>query len=189
MAYTKFNLGDDLFIKVLSERYTKTKFILYAPKGYKRVFEKNDNIKIHASDSFFNRTINYILRKLFGSSREKILKKKVDAIVHIGGSIFMENINWQRRQLIRKNTFKKPYFVLGANFGPYQTMGFYESYKEIFEDYTDICFRDTYSYKLFENMKNVRVADDIVFSLNPTHKEAERNIVISVIKPSFRRTL
>lgn len=30
-AYTEFNLGDDLFIKVLCERYPDTRFMIIAP--------------------------------------------------------------------------------------------------------------------------------------------------------------
>src|SRR5699024_6291298 len=136
-----------------------------------------------------NRVINYLLRFLFKDTKEKRLKRKVDAIVHIGGSIFMENSNWKRRQLIRKNLFKKPYYVIGANFGPYKTDEFYQSYKSIFESYTDISFRDSYSYNLFKEMSNVRLADDVVFNLNPTIQETEKSIVISVIKPSYRKEL
>lgn len=59
-AYTKFNLGDDLFIKVLCERYPKTKFIIYAPKDYKKCFKDIKNIKCYSSQSILNRAINYI---------------------------------------------------------------------------------------------------------------------------------
>src|SRR5699024_1160694 len=38
-AYSQFNLGDDLFIKILCERYPETQFVLYAPKQYKRCFQ------------------------------------------------------------------------------------------------------------------------------------------------------
>src|SRR5690625_2356463 len=43
-AYTQFNLGDDLFIKILCERYPETQFVLYAPKKYKRCFQGMRNI-------------------------------------------------------------------------------------------------------------------------------------------------
>lgn len=45
-AYTTFNLGDDLFIKVLCERYPNTEFILYAPKEYKINFKNSSNLKV-----------------------------------------------------------------------------------------------------------------------------------------------
>ena len=38
-AYTRQNLGDDLFIKILCERYPNTQFVLYAPNVYKDIFK------------------------------------------------------------------------------------------------------------------------------------------------------
>src|SRR5699024_4992683 len=51
-AYSQFNLGDDLFIKILCERYPETQFVLYAPKQYKRCFQGMRNIRFFPSDAF-----------------------------------------------------------------------------------------------------------------------------------------
>lgn len=194
-AYVNFNLGDDLFVKVLCNRYPNTKFILHAPKEYKKTFKKIKNLKVRSSDSYIYRGINFILRRLNISYRyNDLIARKYDAFVHIGGSIYMQRENW-RQTLREKQKLKmknKPFFVLGANFGPYQDEEFYLKYKELFKEYTDICFRDKYSFNLFNELNNVRLADDVIFQLkeeNQSIKKKSNSIVISVIKPSIRKHL
>ncbi|WP_415654037.1 polysaccharide pyruvyl transferase family protein, partial [Salinicoccus roseus] len=190
-AYTNFNLGDDLFIKVLCERYPETNFLIYAPEEYKYTFKNIDNILIFPSNKLFNRIFNYILRKIKSDiSIQRIISRKVDAIVQIGGSIFIERKKYLDSKVKKEKNVKKPYYVLGANFGPYQTEQFYKYHHELFQRYTDICFRDKYSYELFKDLRNVRMADDIIFQLSDQKKIASKHsVVISVIKPSFRENL
>src|SRR5699024_7125956 len=57
---------------------------------------------------------------------------------------------------------------------------------------TDVCFRDKYSYQLFETNENVRLANDVIFQMEVNHSSNEKKedyIVISVIKPSIRQHL
>jgi colanic acid/amylovoran biosynthesis protein len=193
-AYTQFNLGDDLFIKILCERYPKTKFVLLAPRKYKLCFKELENIKFYSSDSIVIRGINYILGKVkkYGNFR-KILANRCDAIVQIGGSLFMEGKNWWEQFDYTKNSTitGKPYFLLGANFGPFKDKEYYYKHKELFENYTDICFREKYSFNLFKDLSNVRMADDIIFQIKKQdfNEQDTNNIVISVIKPSYRESL
>lgn len=190
-AYTNFNLGDDLFIKILCERYPKTQFILYAPFQYKYSFNMYKNITVYSSSNFFVRLFNYSMRKMkVGTTLRTMLAEKCDAIVQIGGSIFMQEVNWRGIPNYKQNLKKKPYYVLGANFGPFQEQEFYEQHHKLFKKYTDICFRDKYSYELFKDLPNVRSGSDIVFQLdNKQTVMTKKHIVISVIKPSFRRDL
>lgn len=192
-AYTKLNLGDDLFIKILCERYPQTRFYLYAPKEYKRLFKKVRNLTIFPNNIFIVRAINYLLRtlKINDMFFRSFLGDKCDAAVYIGGSLFMQNKNWksQVRNLKQIKLKRKPFYLLGANFGPYTDDEFYEIHNNIFREYTDICFRDSYSYKLFQKLPNVRMADDIIFQLNykiPRRDAKIKRIAISVIKPSLR---
>lgn len=192
-AYTKFNLGDDLFVKVLCDRYPDTKFALYAPKEYKTSFKDIENIKIYPSDSIIYRGIDFILRKLkLKYSIRKFIAQQCDAAVYIGGSLFMQQKNW-RKVYENKKSMKisnKPFFLLGANFGPFEDKEFYLKHKELFKQYTDICFRDEYSYNLFKDLSNVRLAEDVIFQLKREDVQyKEGNIVISVIKPSIRKDL
>jgi colanic acid/amylovoran biosynthesis protein len=188
-AYTNFNLGDDLFIRILFERYPYTQFYLYAPHEYKHNFNMYKNVTVYSSSNFFVRLLNYGMRKIRTDiSLRTILAKKCDAIVHIGGSIFIQKDNWDGIPKYRQNLEKKPYYVLGANFGPFRDQQFYKKHYELFQGYTDVCFRDTYSYELFKDLPNVRMASDIVFQLhNKQTVPTEKHIMISVIKPSFRR--
>ncbi|PHD75783.1 hypothetical protein COF64_11410 [Bacillus sp. AFS043905] len=196
-AYTNFNLGDDLFIKILCERYPNTKFILSAPSEYKTLFKKVNNISCFPSDQVIVRGINYIARKLKISNDiiGKFLANNCDAAIFIGGSLFIQSDNWKKsiektKSMRIKN---RPFFLLGANFGPYKDKEYYLSHKEIFKEYTDICFRESASYDIFKDLSNVRMADDIIFQLNKQEvtqkQENGKNIVISVIKPSIRKHL
>lgn len=191
-AYTNFNLGDDLFIKVLCERYPNTRFVLHAPSEYEMNFKELNNITLYRSDSIFSRVVNFILRSFnFNMTIRKLIARQCDAIVNIGGSIFMQQKNWKKRIKNREKVQDKPFFLLGANFGPYSDEEYYISYKELFKKYTDICFRDKYSYDLFKDLGNVRMADDVIFQLGKGKilTQRENNIIISVIKPSVRKHL
>src|SRR5690625_5946047 len=131
-AYTRFNLGDDLIIKILIERYPNTKFVLYAPDRYKNVFKKNRNIKLYSSNSLFSKVLTTGFR-LIGvrDIYQRYISRKCDGAVYIGGSIFMQQDKW-KIAYNRKQKMKikgKPFFVLGANFGPFVDNEFYEAYK------------------------------------------------------------
>lgn len=190
-AYTEFNLGDDLFIKVLCERYPDTQFIIMAPGRYKLSFKTLSNLKVYATESLILRGINFLFRKIkIQHFVQKFLVKQSDGIVHIGGSIFMQGEHWveylEKAEGLRNKT--KPYYLLGANFGPYTDNEYYDEHKKIFREYTDICFREQVSYDLFQDLSNVRLAPDIIFQLEPpkVQREQEQYIVISVIKPSSK---
>ncbi len=191
LAYTKLNLGDDLFIKVLCDRYKNTQFIIYAPSDYKYAFKDIKNLKYYAIDSFIIRTYNYIAKVLkIDTDSGNVIGKSCDAIVSIGGSMFIEWDGWksQFENHLRKRVIEgKPFYLLGSNFGPYKTEEYIQSYKKLFKTYEDICFREKYSYDLFKELDNVRKADDIIFQLDNKYLDKEENTVsISVIKPSFR---
>ncbi|MEK5234326.1 polysaccharide pyruvyl transferase family protein [Paenibacillus sp. FSL L8-0470] len=197
-AYTEFNLGDDLFIKVLCERYPDTRFMIIAPRLYKLVFKDIKNLKVYASDSVLFRGINYVFRKLklHNNFLQRFLGDQSDGTVHIGGSIFMQGEHWAEyvanAEAMRNKS--KPYYLMGANFGPFTDDEYYQVHRRIFPEYTDVSFREQYSYDLFKDLGNVRMAPDIIFQLkykaNETssgHKPpAGQTIAISVIKPSSK---
>ncbi|GIO19649.1 hypothetical protein J18TS1_27490 [Oceanobacillus oncorhynchi subsp. incaldanensis] len=191
-AYTNLNLGDDLFIKILIERYPNTKFILYAPKKYKEIFKNNKNIKIYNKDNIVYRAFDLIFRQLrLNFTIKDLIANKANAIVKIGGSIFIQNKGWNIKNISRSLIPKrKPIFVIGANFGPYTDENFYKFHYNLFQNYTDVCFRDSKSRDLFKDLNNVRQADDVVFQLEGVKTLYSKNsIVISVIKPSIRDSL
>lgn len=64
-AYTQLNLGDDLFIKILCERYENTEFYLFATPEYKNLKGiKTNNLKILYNDTFTKKVLFRLGKKL-----------------------------------------------------------------------------------------------------------------------------
>src|SRR5690554_6271667 len=87
IGYASINLGDDLFFKILFEKFPDHKFYFLAKKEYDSVFE-HQNLSI-IDDSILYRFLWRYKRSLLF----RILARKLDGCVIIGGSIFMENRN------------------------------------------------------------------------------------------------
>lgn len=198
-AYTKVNLGDDLFIKILCERYPMQDFVLYASPKYKKIYKTCKNLRICSKFYYITNIFGKIAHKLkmvniLKNYIERKIIKKVDAIIIIGGSLFIQNglsksrtkVKIEEDKEILKNN--KPVFLIGSNFGPYTDEEFYKSYKKLFVKYEDVCFREEASYNLFSDLKNVRFASDVVFGYNCKNnnkKLKNKEIIISVM--DFRR--
>lgn len=189
-AYISKNLGDDLFIKILTDRY-KNKFICSSESKY--LSKYNDNICVYNNLFILlkNHFFSNILKKSIKSEIYDYKKKKSDIMVNIGGSIFEEysDVEINKNLYEYYNRIYRPYYILGANFGPYKNEGFVDIIEEkVFNQAEDICFRDEYSYNKFKHLKNVRKASDIVFSLNiDKYKiESKNQVIISVIE-CYRR--
>lgn len=181
-AYGEFNLGDDLFIKVILERYPHTNFIFYAHEKYKETLKDYKNIKVINKDNWI---INKV-KKIIPNINDRILnevEKSCDGMIYIGGSIFIQYPDWKNYINWYKNKINKfPVFIIGANFGPFTEIGFVNGFREIYKDFKDICFRDKFSYDLFKECDNVRIAPDIIFSLNIDEvKKRKKQIFISLI--------
>lgn len=193
-AYTHNNLGDDLFIYTLCNRYKNANFYIYAPRIYKTIFKDIKNLKVIVSESIFHRAINLIMRKFnYVNFTERFFAKACDACVCISGSFFIQgSTKWRGylKQEQQRYINGKPFYLLGINFGPYTDEHYYLEHKDMFKNYTDICFREQYSFEKFKDLQNVRLADDIIFQMETINVlEEKNNIVISVIKPSYRKKL
>ncbi|WP_042199053.1 polysaccharide pyruvyl transferase family protein [Paenibacillus camerounensis] len=196
--YLAENLGDDLFLKMILERYPKvTWYIFCQKKAYDTNFlKKYKNVRLlrlpHFLYMFLYRTsllekyqYHFILKKL-----------NLDAVINIGGSIFMEIKGWEklynrRRFIWRKFKSKdKKSFVIGSNFGPYNGKEFVQKYSELFSYVDDVCFRDLYSYSLFNKLDNVRMEPDMILALEKINIEKKRGTIgISVINLKNRMHL
>lgn len=181
-AVLEKNLGDDLFVFILINRYRNCMFYSQTRFDYS---DYKENLKIY-SGKYIN-YINKIMSAIFkqGKFCGKILKNKCNYMVGIGGSIFME---WGNIKKIKRHfsiySKEKKYFILGANFGPYKTNEFKYFIKESVLKYAqDVCFREEHSYELFKDLPNVRYASDIVFTLDTSNIKITDNkkVVISVI--------
>lgn len=195
-AYTRYNLGDDLLIKILCDRYKENRFAIYTYPQYRNVFSECGNIEIFPNTSLLSKIINKF-GIFFGeiNAYERRIAKKCDLCVCITGSLFIQGgDNWKPYlEYMQSRKIKgKAYFQIGSNFGPYTDPLFFEGFKELFSSYTDICFREDYSYSLFSDLPNVRVAPDVVLSGN--YKKymdlpQERRVACSVIDLSNRPDL
>ena len=169
-AYLSKNLGEDLFINILTKRYPQHKFyaISKGEKGY-----NTKNFKVYSNTYIFK-----ILKKF---QWEKYLANHYDTVVTIGGSMFMERGDTNRDFSMGKN--KR--YVLGINFGPYKTQEYYNNIYNMLSDVEDVCFRDKYSYNLFKELPNARQAADIVFSMDTSNIKItnRKRAIISIISP------
>lgn len=205
-AYTAFNLGDDLFLKILFERYPNVQFVLFTPNhNYIKHLEKYNNVQVDYF-SVYGNIILKIVKKL-AYSRPRVLaftyilllrlmyKKSLDAYLEIGGSIFIQRIKKlsfkEYKNTYLSSWFKnKRAFIVGANWGPCITKEFKTFYANLFRSFTDICFRDIWSYTCFSDLTNVRYERDIAFQLHIPKVTKEANSVgISVIDLTNREAL
>lgn len=181
-AYDQVNLGDDLFIYNIVNRYKDSKFYLLSNKMNQDNFSYLENLKVIDKDN----SLLSMLGKIKASLPSRYIfevQKKCNAIVYIGGSIFIEypswnnTINWWNYM---GDNF--PFYVIGANFGPYTSIDYKDSMGNMFNKLKDVCFRDYDSYNLFNDINTVRHASDILFSTSmPKVDVDDKKVFISLI--------
>ncbi len=184
MAYARMNLGDDIFIKMLLDKYPYLDFYMkIKDHNFLKGLEQYNNLHIIIADD----------------TDEELYKGEVeeyDAYVYIGGSIFIEggkvyNLSPKFYDFVKRCKEKNILFCyMSSNYGPYQTQEYFELSKANFEVCTDICFRDKYSYNLFKEIENVRYAPDFGFGYDMEADEKIPNSIgISVINLEDRPEL
>ena len=179
LAYSKMNLGDDIFIDMLVKRYKHIQF--YSKNMRMDSYAYKENANLHF--------IDYTLDELVDLA-------DFDAFVYIGGSIFMEHaggierIEKLKELAIKCNHLGIPFYYISSNFGPYQTEDYKTLVAEMFGEVTDVCLRDKSSFEIFNNIPTVRYAPDAVLAYCPPKVEKEKNTIgISVINFKFREKL
>lgn len=186
-AYDRQNLGDDLFIHTITKRYPDVKFYMWSSAENRKTFACLPNLKVIDHDSRLVRFL-HALRPSLVSRYKGMIEGSCDAVVYIGGSIFMEYPNWEQICSWWDWTAEnRPFYVLGANFGPYHTERYREKMAGIFGKMRDVCFRDRYSRDLFRDVDTVRQAPDILFSYPmPEVAVKEKQVFVSVINCAGR---
>lgn len=186
-AYDRQNLGDDLFVHTITKRYPHVKFYMWSEPKNCETFRCLPNLKILQKDSMMERFLSRI-RPSFASRYRNWFENRCQAVVYIGGSIFMEYENWAQILSWWEYTAEnRPFYVMGANFGPYHTEAYREKIAGIYAKMKDVCFRDQYSYDLFRDVQTVRWAPDILFSYPmPQVTVKEKQIFVSVINCAAR---
>lgn len=192
-AFLYANLGDDLFIQMLSSRYPDVEFTVVVNSEYSKIYEKR-NVKSIGLNKL-QRGIHKVVCKRFGinSIQEKI-ERESDICVIIGGSMFQE-LAGDSSAIERLRSFPgkyRPVYILGINFGPYRTEEYLNSVRNLLGYAVDVCFRDSYSYAFFRENMNVRWARDILFSIEtliPNNKRSKNYIVVSIMDFSRKSNL
>ena len=180
LAYAQMNLGDDLFLHILFNKYPKIHFSIHCDEKYSKAFKSCSNVTI------FNENIqNYVNEHDF------------EGVLYIGGSVFMQpknyngktNPNFKRWEkiAIKYKKINKPFFYISCNFGPYTDDNYYKQTKNYLKNCTDVCFRDKYSFDQFKDLNHIRYAPDAALSFDyPKFKKIKNSMGISIIEPSIR---
>lgn len=190
-AYLQNNLGDDLFVRVLCNRYPQAMFHVYAHDSYKLRFQDIENCQVHSPGDADVEAVNQKKARWgIENGYFKRLIKTCDAVVHIGGSVFVQHHeDWSDfyktdAELVKKS---KKMFVIGANFGPFTNEKYLADYKKLFKKYAGICFRDRYSKGLFEDMSHIAYAPDVLWTLPVCPlAQKEKKVVFAPIEMSHR---
>lgn len=178
------NVGDDAFFDMLFKRYPDTMFYIMHEPSYAEFFSRYPNVRFYDATRPDIIKINAFGEKFNQSNLfEKLLLKICDGVVHIGGSIYQQIGNWQLDFDIRqkRKLRGKKFFAVSNNFGPYTDNSYRDMWAGEFKKWTDICFRDRYSYNLFSDIPIVRYAPDLLFRFPIEKKESEKKVSVSVI--------
>lgn len=178
--YQAVNLGDDLFVIQLINRYPHTQFVMVADKSYQIIFRDYPNVKVYNK---FSILLKIKQKLMIYAEWEKNLIRSCDYAVYIGGSIFMEYEHWIDQYKWYQSLFdNNRLFFLGCNWGPCKTQTFYNNMTRVLSGMKDVCFRDRASYEAFENLANVRYAPDILFgTLFKKDVRNKKQVFVSVI--------
>lgn len=181
------NLGDDLFMQILFERYAESRIVLFAPEIYKTLFEKYNNvIVVTEKDETKNKLMG--ISRLLHLSQTSILylyliyKYNISLFLIIGGSLFMEgNSNMlstmKKMRILKVIVPKLKVAIIGANFGPCKTAIYYQKVKNSLRYADDVCFRDQASYDAFSGLTNVRWGNDVVMHINTNLSVKKKKVV------------
>lgn len=180
-AYDKVNLGDDLFVEALVRRYPDVQFYMWSEPENRMVFSNLPNLHIWNPDGRFPSFLGR-LRPSLQARWLAVPKDRSDCCIYIGGSIFQEYDSWSNIvNWWQYHSQRYPFFVLGANFGPWRTEAYRDAMASVFRNLQDICFRDRYSHRLFEDCPRARVAPDILFGQRFPETAPKKQILLSVI--------
>ncbi len=192
-AYLWKNLGDDLMVKILLERYPRCQFFIDSPHVTASELMTYDNLwdrekllwyhrrKISVCDAltghrFKDRFIDYLMN---------LMDKQCRCTVQIGGSLFVRvdtmSLSAQLARQ-RKRTCHTPAFIMGVNFNPNESEEYIRAFTDFFADCENVSFRDDISYQTFASLANVQCAPDIVFNLSVGQPmKQDGSVLISVI--------
>lgn len=189
-AYLNHNLGDDLFVYTICNRYPNTHFYIIGTKDNSHNLKNISNLTYWSEDSFWFKLLNKgykidckLRHKPVCNIRNIVFTNMLCRFfkynVLISGSYFTQPAYWTVND---DNTWYSHHpYILGCNFGPYKTPEYLEYHKEKFKLATQVCFRDEFSYNMFSDIDVVEQSTDIVFNLPVESINDNGEIVISVV--------
>lgn len=197
-AYCKKNLGDDLMVYILLNRYPQYRFFY---DGYEstEVFQKCPNFcskeTLYRKYGRLNHLLNILTLNKFNFFNKcfQKLEDRISCAVYIGGSLFMQDAQAdieKRMSYERARITQWPLYIIGANFGPYQTESFRTAFESYFGNCAGVTFRDRKSYEMFKHLPNVNYAPDVVFNLKSSCEQTTSDcVLISVIDVKKRSSI
>lgn len=188
------NIGDDLFVRTICNRYPNTKFIITSEANYGSLQNIHNLIFSDilskwnwASSAGGNSKLKYLIAKILQKYYESKLPK-YELGVYIVGNAFKNKkyTGWRQSRWMRERiNLVDKFYILSTNFGPYQDEQWKYDFDKIFPQVKDVCFRDKYSYDLFSNLENIRYAPDAIFSIGQRRHITNKNVIISLIDCAF----
>ena len=191
-AYLNENLGDDLFVYILCNRYPNIKFSIVGENQFSGITKEIANLKFISEDAKHNKIINKIYKSCQKIKGQKVCNRREIAMynilsrfysenVFVTGSYFIQNPEWFEMEDAKWYS-SRPH-ILGCNFGPYDDEKYFIEHKKQFAKCKEIGFRESYSYDMFKELSNVFCAPDLVFALDSTSIESDDNgeYIISVV--------
>ena len=183
-GYYRHNVGDDIFFDMLFKRYPNVMFYIVFEPDYAQFFARYPNVRFYDNTRPIVGKINALGQKLHKNCFfERLLIRICDGAMHIGGSVYQQVGNWRLDFDIRKERKLggRRFFAISNNFGPYYTDEYPKMWANEFGKWTDICFRDKYSYNLFKHVPTVRYAPDLLFGCPVERKPSEKKVAVSLI--------
>ena len=200
--YGKGNLGDDLFLEILADRYKNHEICIIGNARYFKKFRKNVRLLpesvaltlIGKAQSLLSKTPKIVgfLKRIYKRIFERVTKKS-KAYILIGGSVFLsdnggnavipfkteERPDFSLREL---EPFKSGQFVIGANLGPAFSEKYWETVRARLSRFGAVSLRDYSSYVKVRDLGNVQYAPDVIFNLEPEIRPCRDHAIISVVK-------
>lgn len=191
-GYWRHNLGDDLFLKVIVDRYSDINFKIVVSKDQEKNYSNFNNLDVLYYNRILDKISNIFNFELPGS-KNKIFHnalRKSGFCIEIGGSLFvlpkegMGKGYYDRKEILK---ICKHYFIIGSNFGPYFNRNQLSNYRALFSKVDNVTFRDKRSFRLFNDLSNVDYYPDVIFNVDTSKYQKEsKYILISIINPQSK---
>lgn len=131
-GYFAGNLGDDLLLQTLVARYPNCLFTIFVGSEYISYYRDIPSVRVMSYTRML-RLANWIMQRLeIDYQVQCLFHCGCDAIVQIGGDLYDETFQADLHRYDHVEIVNRPLYLLGQNFGPYQTESFRDFCEERF---------------------------------------------------------